>query len=279
MKNLIKSKLDDMTPIQRKIADYILDHPNEIAFMTASELGEKTDTSEASVVRFTSFLGFYRYQEFRAAFSNMLLERLSISTRLRETSAGQKNNPYLAMLEKDIETLESARINLSVDVLNDIGKKLACSNATYIAAFRSSYAMGYYLSFYLSWLLPQVHLLSPELAHEVLKNAPQESIVLGISFPRYSKWTIDILHYANKCGLPTVAITDKFSSSLSMAAQYTLIAPYQPISFIDSFATPLSVINCLIVSVAQYLQIDINKQFEDFENLWHEINLYDKKYK
>lgn len=53
----------DFTSSERLIADYILKHPVEIADLTASEVGERSFTSKASVLRICKKLGVSGYPE------------------------------------------------------------------------------------------------------------------------------------------------------------------------------------------------------------------------
>ncbi len=66
---------------------------------------------------------------------------------------------------------------------------MAEAGAVYLAGYRSSSSLVCYLSFYLSWILPNVRTISTDMPFEMLANAPADSLVLGISFPRYSRWT------------------------------------------------------------------------------------------
>src|SRR5262249_58181588 len=46
---------------ERKIADYILARPEEIIYLSVTELADRTDTSEATVIRFAQRLGYSGY--------------------------------------------------------------------------------------------------------------------------------------------------------------------------------------------------------------------------
>ena len=46
---------------QKRIAQYILEHYDKAAFMTASKLGALVEVSESTVVRFASELGYEGY--------------------------------------------------------------------------------------------------------------------------------------------------------------------------------------------------------------------------
>ena len=60
----INALYDSMSKGHKKIADYVLNHPDKAAFMTAAKLGEACGTSESTVVRFAVMLGYSGYSDF-----------------------------------------------------------------------------------------------------------------------------------------------------------------------------------------------------------------------
>ena len=53
----IRDRYETYGPRQKMLADYILSHSDEAAFMTAGALGEAAGVSEATVLRFAASLG------------------------------------------------------------------------------------------------------------------------------------------------------------------------------------------------------------------------------
>lgn len=62
---LIRTKYNTLSQTQKKIADWILEHGNEIILMSIGEIAAKCSTSEATVMRFLRKLGFDSYQLFK----------------------------------------------------------------------------------------------------------------------------------------------------------------------------------------------------------------------
>ena len=48
-------------------------------------------------------------------------------------------------------------------------------------------------------------------------------------------------------------------------------------SFVDSLVAPLSVINALVVAVAQKKQEDVTERLKELEGIWSKYELYDTK--
>ena len=59
--SLINEKLPTFSKGHKRIANYILDHYDKAAFMTAQKLGKTVGISESTVVRFASMLGYVGY--------------------------------------------------------------------------------------------------------------------------------------------------------------------------------------------------------------------------
>ncbi len=274
MKEELLSKIPAMSPSQLKVARFILDFPQEAAFLTASRLAERIGVSEATVVRFASFLGFEGYGKMRASISQRLLDELSTVERIRDYRKEAGGSFLETILAKDIQALSKVQGHIPEDQVEEMAKAITKAAAVFVAGARSSYALAYYLHYYLSWIRPSVTLLSENTAFETLENAKSDSLVVGISFPRYTRWTVEILKYAGEKGLERASITDSLVSPLAMEASFVVTVPYTPVSFIDSFTAPISFLNCLILSVSRKLEDSLPERFAALESLWARNRTY-----
>ena len=81
---------------------------------------------------------------------------------------------------------------------------------------------------------------------------------------------------AGQDGSATIAITDKPDAPAGKVANHVLVAKSDMVSVVDSLVAPMSVVNALIVSLAQEQQTQMTKTFEDLENLWDEYDVYER---
>jgi DNA-binding MurR/RpiR family transcriptional regulator len=75
---------EDFTASEKLIADYILENPLEVADLTASELGERSFTSKATVLRLCKKLGVAGYPELQRRLELELNEKSRLLTLLEE---------------------------------------------------------------------------------------------------------------------------------------------------------------------------------------------------
>src|SRR5436309_11822338 len=63
LSSYIRSRFEDFSRSQKDVAQYIVDHLDEVAFQTAEELARRANTSSSTVVRFSQALGFEGFPE------------------------------------------------------------------------------------------------------------------------------------------------------------------------------------------------------------------------
>src|SRR5215472_11895764 len=61
----IRSTYDSLRAAEQRVADFILKNPEELIHLTVTELAERTQTSESTVVRLCQKIEYKGYQEFK----------------------------------------------------------------------------------------------------------------------------------------------------------------------------------------------------------------------
>lgn len=69
----IKHNFEELFPAEKKTAQYILDHLEEVTLLNISQLAKKAHASEASIVRMAKHLGYNGFFQMRLLLSNDLL--------------------------------------------------------------------------------------------------------------------------------------------------------------------------------------------------------------
>ena len=111
---------------------------------------------------------------------------------------------------------------------------------------------------------------------EQIMHMDEKDVIIGISFPRYSRQTVKALKFAKSKGTHVIALTDSLSSPLAQYADTLLLAHSDMASFVDSLVAPLSLINALIVAVSINDIDRVSANFERLEQIWEEYDVYEK---
>ncbi len=276
----ITNRMDSFSKGQKLIANYIMDHYDKATYMTAAKLGEVTGVSESTVVRFACELGYDGYPELQKALRELIKNKLTSVQRFEvHSNLISGDNILKSVLQSDMEKIKLTMDEIDITEFNQIVETILGANKIYILGVRSSASLASFLGFYFNLIfdnLRLVHTTSVSEMFEQIINVGQGDVVIGISFPRYSKRTINAMKFSRSQGAAGIAITDSRTSPLAQAADFLLTARSDMASFADSLVAPLSVINALIVAVGMRRKERVYSTFEKLERIWDEYQVYEK---
>ena len=276
----IQQKQSTFSKGQRHIAAFMLEHYDKAAYMTAAKLGALVGVSESTVVRFAIELGFNGYPELQQSLQELIRTKLTALQRIEITNDRIGDSDLLEkVLCSDIEKIKRTLEEIDRDSFNSAVDAMIGANMIYIIGMRSSSSLASFMYHYLSLVFPHVRLVRTTSGSEVFEQLLRISkgdVIIGISFPRYSKRIINALEYAKKQSAHVVAITDSVTSPIAASADDLLLAKSDMASFVDSLVAPLSIINALIVAIGKKKQNEIAETFDKLEKIWDEYDVYEK---
>lgn len=276
----IRSRTDSFSRGQKRIADYILMNYDKAAFMTAGHLGRKAQVSESTVVRFASQLGYDGYPNMQRALQELVRGKLTSLQRIQVSrDQMQEQDVLTGVMQRDMNSIHNVIDRLDRDAFSCAVDKLLGAKHIYILGVRSSSFLAGYLNFYMHLIFKNVTLVQSSAAGEIyeqLAHIGKGDVLVGICFPRYSKMAIHAVEYASRKGGDVVAITDSALSPLYQMASVSLLAPCDMISFVDSMAAPLSLLNALILAVGQQRRDDLSATLADMEQVWSRYSIFGK---
>ncbi len=276
----IDRKYDSLSKGQKHIADFILNRYDKAAYITAAKLGSLVGVSESTVVRFASELGFDGFPGFQAALRDLIKTKLTAVQRMEIASDRTDEHHILeAVLQSDMENLKNTLEASDSDVFQNAVQAILGARKIYILGVRSSAALASFLGFYFNLIFDNVvsvHTNSVSEMFEQLLRVGENDVVIGISFPRYSRRTVQALKYAKDRKSTVISITDSKSSPLVPYSDFSLTAVSNMASFVDSLVAPLSLINALIFAVGMRKKNDVYNTFEKLEGIWDEYDVYEK---
>ncbi|MCD8327539.1 MAG: MurR/RpiR family transcriptional regulator [Ruminococcus sp.] len=283
-KNLLKTLKDNMSSCSkghRLITEYVINHSDKAAFMTASKLGRAVGVSESTVVRFAISLGFKGYPEFQKSLQEQVKANLTAVQRmeLSDDRIGGEN-VLENVMTADIDRIKETLSEISTDDFNQAVEAIANANSIYIIGNRSASALASFAEYYLSLMFSYVKRVKPSSTSEMLEQVmkiDERDVIIGFSFPRYSTQTRIALQYARDKKAKVVAFTDSDNSPLVPFADYLLVSGSDMASFVDSLVAPLSLLNALIVAVSAKKKDMVSKNFATLEAIWEEYNAYDTR--
>lgn len=275
----IRAGYPDMSKGQKRLADFIQEHYDKAVYMTAARLGENVGVSESTVVRFASEIGYEGYPEMQRALEEIIRVRLTALQRL-EVSRSRMDEDHVvsSVMQQDINNIKDTLAMVDDADIQKAADLILQAENVYILGVRSSEPLASFFGYYLNLIMDNVRLISTnsisETFEQILKIRKTD-VLVGISFPRYSKRTVKVMEFARSREAGVIAVTDSDESPIASSASCVLKARSNMISFVDSLAGPLSLLTALIVKLSMARQKEVEKSLWDLENIWKEYDVYE----
>lgn len=279
--NRIQGRFKKLSKGQKRIADYILNNYDKVAFMTASALGDAVEVSESTVVRFANALGYGGYPKLQKALQESIKTKLTTVQRFEMSKALDSNTDiYKKIMSQDIENVQRSVEELDVENLRNIADAIHNARKVYVLGLRSSSVLAQYLGFYLNFERENVQIIPTGALDpfDQVMNLSKEDLLIAITFPRYSNQTLRLVSYAHEKQVPIISITDSVLSPVAPVSDFILTAKYDMTTFIDSLVAPMSIINALILAIGMKNREFLDKKFKELERIWEESHTYTDKY-
>lgn len=277
----IRAGMDSFSKGQKRIAAFILDNYDRAAFMTAAKLGETASVSESTVVRFAAQLGYDGYPDMQKALQELIRGRLTSIQRIQVSRDQMTGSDILgSVMQRDMNSIHDVIERLDREEFERVVDKLLHAKHIYILGVRSSSFLAGYLNFYMHLIFENVTLVQSSAAGEIyeqLVHIGPGDVLLSICFPRYSKMAIHAVEFACQRGGDVVAVTDSPMSPMYKMASASLLASSDMISFVDSMAAPLSLLNALILAVGQQRRDDLSATLAEMEQVWSKYSIFGKE--
>lgn len=277
---MIEEGMPTFSKGQKRIANYILEHYDKAAYMTASKMGALVGVSESTVVRFAIELGFEGYPEMQKSLQELIRMKLTSVQRVEVTNSLIGEGDVLEkILMSDAEKIRRTLEEVDREAFEAAVDAIVAAEKIYIIGVRSSSSLAGFLNFNFRMIFDNVKFVQTtsgsEMFEQIMSIGPND-VMIAISFPRYSKRIVNAVEYAHNAGADVISLTDSHQSPIAGVADQLLLARSDLVSFVDSLVAPLSIINAIIVAVSRKKMDDIRVRFDKLEKIWDEYEVYDK---
>ncbi len=222
----INSFYDKLSPSERRVADYVREHPEQVIHMPLAKLARQAGVSDPSVLRFCRAIGYRGYLDFKVALTQDLAspvqfihESVSPSDGPREIAQKVFAAANRALLET-LQSLDVAVVERVVDLIDGARRTLIIGVGTSAPIAQTFYNRLFRLGLPV-WIQTDSYL---QLMHAALLGPGD--VVVGISQTGASTDPVLTLEEAHRRGAATVAITGSLSSPITQQADHTLYSSY-----------------------------------------------------
>lgn len=212
---------NSMGPAEKKIADYILTHTNEIIEVSISEFAARCGCGDATVVRFSRRLGFEGYQELK----------LHIAAELNATSTIEseivKTDNCFDIFRKRIANITESLLNtesvLDPQQLDRAAQTIMKADRIVVFGLGNSAAIAQDAAHkFLRIGLAAQSCCDNHMQAIVASHLKRGSVAIGVSHSGSSKDIVEALRLSKACGATTICITNYGNSPIVEASDIAL---------------------------------------------------------
>ena len=260
---------------QRRLAAFLLDHPEEIAFRSVRSLAAQANVTSSAVVRLSKALGFEGFDACKAAFQHAIRRSMTYAKRAAALRDGSTLDRYEALEKATHENLSAAYRPEMASIVEECAAALLQARRVYVFAVRSCAAIGHLYS-YLGRMAFEHVQASSQTQTNVFDDAvelEEDDIVLAITYEHYSTEVVRGCEIARERGARVIALTDSQASPIAVGAWRTLVFPTEGPHFTPSLVAAFALCEALLAAMVA-LAPDAGERLASLEQHRKELGGY-----
>ncbi len=244
----------------QQIAEFVLDHPTDVALGTVAEVAQRSGVPPSAIVRFAHALGFGGFTEMQQVFRTRLVAGVAPSYKARLARMKSEEKSVLgrqpaAVLSRFVSEAQSALVTLSQSVhareLDAATAILAKARDIYLLGLGGSFPVATHLAYVLRKLGRRVVLLDGTggSIHEQSHPATTEDALVAISFRNYYPDTARLFPELVARGVPAISITDSLLSPIVEGARVVFEIQDMPEPALRTLVAPMCLVQAMAIGL------------------------------
>jgi len=249
----LAEKLRHLSPKRQEIIRPVLEDPRGYVLLSVRALADRLGTDPATTVRIVQGLGFPAYKDFQRHLHDL---SVAYATSLDTMKAAEREGTgpatfVRAALHRDMQNLHALNNSLNADKVCALAKRIYDAQKILLLGGDAATSLVHHLDYHLTMIgLPVLSATTAGRVSHVVRTVGRKDLVIGISFRRGLRQTVEGVQTAKRNGAFAVGITDTFVSPLARAADECFIASVETPSFGASYVAPMALIDAIVSAVA-----------------------------
>lgn len=275
----IRQNYESFTEREKRIADYLLNDNNDIIEMSAKEIGDATNTSAPTVVRFSKKLGFSSLNEMKIKLSISLsnsknkeeFEYLDRDLSTKSIISGVKQSIH-TIIDETVNLISECELDNAIDLLSK-------AKNIYVFSVGVSNLVGLDLYYKMSRINKRC-IAHSDTHLQITSSALMEEgdVAVAISYSGDTKEVILCAENAKKNNIPLIVITKaSINNSLEEYSDVTLHVPFVEKSLREGAMTSrisqLAIIDMLFLGIARSNIKDVEEKLLVTRDAVKKINI------
>lgn len=207
----IKKMYETMTPVEKKIADYILNNSEAVTKMAVKRIAEESGTSDAAIVRFSKRIGLSGIKALKMELIKELTENTDTGlSRMIDINTDNHELIFQKVFQNTLRSLYNTEKIINHKRVIESAQLIVKASRSLIFGVSDSANTAKDLEQKLQRLNFNAYFTSDRtLMMERLKTANDKDILFVVSAKGHSKEVIDVLKLAKEQKLKTIVLTQQ----------------------------------------------------------------------
>jgi DNA-binding MurR/RpiR family transcriptional regulator len=251
----LRRQYDRLTQSQKRIAEYIVDHPDRVAFSTVDQMAGQIDVNPSTIVRFTYRLGLKGFPDLQERTRALVRGQLSAASEIvNENSVlvHLEGTAFGTSLGQDLQNLRRTIAAIKAEDLQQASDLIAAARHVYVVGSFNAYSVAFFLGLALDRIRGNTTVWSGDMtlqASQSLGLGPEDCLIAFTSAP-YAVSTQRAAQLAKEARCKVIAVTDTPISAVGQIADVILAAATTGAGLQNSFVAPMAIANALLNGVA-----------------------------
>lgn len=267
----IRSTYPSLFSAEKKIADVILEKPEEIIHLPVKDIARRSGVAESTVVRFCRSVGYKGYGKLKISLAQDLVSQVQYihqNIQSRDNSDEVTKKVFLGNIQGLYDTLrivDNTEMDKAIEALLEAKKVLFCGVGTSAPIAEEAFHRFLYLG------VPCVFSGDPHLQIGLALSLTKKDVALGVSHSGSTEDTLKPLRLVKENRATIICITNYIRSPIAKLADIKLITSFREIIFrvaaMAARVAQLSIIEALYVNVAIRMKEKAVRNIEKLESL------------
>ena len=234
-----------LSPQEQRIADFVLDHYDDLASYNSAELARLSGVSKATVSRLFKRLGYDKYKDMREELRNLRQSGMPVT----DSDHVVQGNTLLARhYKQELANLSQWVSAIDPQQFSDVIAALGSRRRIFVVGLRNAFPAALHLRQQLLQIRSGVQVLPQpgQTLSEELVDLQQDDLVVVLAFRRRPRIIRPLLHSLQQRQIDTLVICEPQAQAIIELARWHLCAPLDSVSAFDSYASANSLINLLV---------------------------------
>ncbi|UBH22109.1 MurR/RpiR family transcriptional regulator [Macrococcus armenti] len=255
----ITKMYDSFTPVEKRIADVVIEYPEKVVNLPIKEIASLSNTSEAAIVRFSKRLGLSGIKVVKVELARELhtIADKKVPTKIELTD--DKDVMKEKVFNNTIQALYNTEKVISAQVIDEAAQAITSAKRVMIFGVGNSRVVA--TDLHIKFMsIDQTAILATDLlsAITILGHFEAGDVLFITSETSKNKIITDICKYAKEKGIKIILLSQKFSSPAIRMADIVLAMGKEEnevnLGYMTVRTAQLTIVDVLYLRICAYLK-------------------------